>query len=346
MLLCYHVVPPATDIVPSPSSAVPRVSVIIPAFRAANYIAEALDSVLQQSFTDLEVIVVNDASPDTGELEAALTRFGSRVIYLKREINGGPGVARNTGILAAHGEYLAFLDADDYWDREFLAEQMTYLARHPDISLVYSDAHWFVEGSREVIGTLMTVMPSRGEPTFDSLVRQDCTIGTSAVVVRRQAVIDAGLFDPEIGNYSEDFDLYLRLAKSGARLAYQRKLLVHHRVHPSSLSAQSAEIQKGAVRVLRKISARPDLTREQRESIARTIAKLDADRSLEQARVALEHGNYIEALERVTAGHAFYRSWKLKIVMLALRLFPGMLQRLHRLRDAAAARRARRVFSV
>ena len=328
------------------SSTVPRVSVVIPAFRAATYIAEALESVRRQTCTDLEIIVVNDASPDTRELEEVLARFGDRVRYLKRETNGGPGAARNTGILAAHGEYLAFLDADDYWDPAFLAEQLAYLARHPHVSLVYSDASWFVEGSGEVIGTLMTEMPSRGEPTFDTLVRQDCTIGTSAVVVRRQAVIDAGMFDPEVGNYSEDFDLYLRLAKSGARLAYQRKLLVHHRVHPSSLTAQASEIQKGAVRVLQKTAQRQDLTSEQRASIATTIGRLEADRSLEHARAALEHGDYATALELVRKAHAFYRSWKLKVVMLALRLFPGMLQRLHRFRDAGTIRRVRRVISV
>src|SRR5918993_11985 len=197
----------------------PRVTVVIPAFRAANYIAEALDSVCAQTFTDFEIVVVNDVSPDTEELEQVLTRYRERVKYLKRDRNGGPGAARNTGILAARGEYVAFLDADDYWDPAFLAEQMAFFDRHPDVSLVYSDASWFLEGSRVVVGTLMTQAPSRGEPTFERLTRQECTVGTSAVVVRRDAVINAGLFDADIGNYSEDFDLYLRIAKSGARLA-------------------------------------------------------------------------------------------------------------------------------
>jgi glycosyltransferase involved in cell wall biosynthesis len=325
---------------------VPVVSVIVPAFRAARYIGAALDSVLTQTFTPLEIIVINDASPDTPELEGALERFSGRVRYLKRDTNGGPGAARNTGIAAARGEYLAFLDADDYWDPDYVAEQMAFLARHPDVSLVYSDASWFEEGSGTIVGTLMTQAPSQGEPTFDSLLRQDCTIGTSAVVVRRQAVTDAGLFDPDIGNHSEDFDLYLRIAKSGARLAYQRKLLVHHRLHPQSLTAESLHIQQGALRVLAKVAARTDLTREQRDSLARTMARIEADLNLGQARAALRRGDFAGALERVSAGHAFYRTWKLKTIMVALRLFPGVLLRIHRLREIASAWRTRGVSSA
>jgi glycosyltransferase involved in cell wall biosynthesis len=325
---------------------VPVVSVIVPAFRAARYIGAALDSVIGQTFTPLEIIVINDASPDTRELEEALERFTGRVRYLKREKNGGPGAARNTGIVAARGEYLAFLDADDYWEPDYVAEQIAFLTRHPDVSLVYSDANWFEEGSGRVVGTLMTQAPSRGEPTFDSLLRQDCTIGTSAVIVRRQAVLDAGLFDADIGNHSEDFDLYLRIAKSGARLAYQRKLLVHHRLHPQSLTAESVHIQQGALRVLRKVAGRNDLTPGQRESLTRTSARIEADFNLGQAREALRHGDFPAALERVNAGHAFYKTWKLKAIIVALRLFPGVLLRMHRLREFASTRRARGVSSA
>ena len=318
----------------------PVVSVIIPAFRAAKYTGEAIDSVLAQTFTRCEIIVVNDASPDSTELEPVLKRYSNRVNYLKHATNGGPAAARNTGILAARGEYVAFLDADDYWEPEFLEEQMAFLARHPEVSLVFADATWFVDGSRDVIGTLMTRMPSRGEPTFDSLLRQDCTVGTSAVVVRRQAVLDAGLFDSEIGNYSEDFDLYLRLTKSGARLAYQRKLLAHHRVHAGSLTAESPQVLLGVLRVLRKTSRRQDLTPAERDSLARTSARIDADFNLAQSRAALERGDFAEARERIAVGHAFYRTSKLKIIILALRLFPGLLLRAYRLRALASRGRA------
>jgi cellulose synthase/poly-beta-1,6-N-acetylglucosamine synthase-like glycosyltransferase len=235
---------------------------------------------------------------------------------------------------------VAFLDADDYWDPTFLAEQMAFFERHPDVSLVYSDASWFLDDSRAVVGTLMTQAPSRGEPTFERLTRQECTIGTSAVVVRREAVVNAGLFDPDIGNHSEDFDLYLRIAKSGARLAYQRKLLVHHRIHPESLSAESLQLQQGALRVLRKTAGRADLTTAHREDIARTAARIEAEFNLRRARMALTRRDFREALQATEAAHAFYRTWKVKAIMVGLRLFPGLLLRIDRFREPSARRRA------
>jgi cellulose synthase/poly-beta-1,6-N-acetylglucosamine synthase-like glycosyltransferase len=269
-----------------------------------------------------------------------LRQFADRVRYLRRPANGGPGAARNTGILAARSEYLAFLDADDYWDPTFLAEQMDYLESHPDIALVYCNASWFLEASGEVIGTLMSSMPSHGEVTFESLIRQDCTVGTSAVVAQRQAVLEAGLFDPEIGNYSEDFDLYLRLAKAGGRLGYHRKLLVHHRVHPESLTAEPVRLLQGVLRVLDKTSKREDLTAAQRDLLARTTRRIGAELSHLEARLAVSRGDFAVALQNATAAHAYYRTWKLKAVVIALRLFPALVRQLHRLRVVTATRRA------
>ena len=316
------------------------ISVIIPAYRAARYIAQAVDSVVAQTYGPVEIVVVNDASPDSDELEHALGRFGERVRYLRRDSNGGPGAARNTGIMAATGEYLAFLDADDYWEHTFLAEQMAYVQRHPEVALVYCDASWFLEGSGQVIGTLMSVMASHGEATFESLIRQDCTIGTSAVVVRRQAVLDAGLFDPAIGNYSEDFDLYLRLTKSGARVGYHRNLLVHHRIHAESLTAEPVRLLQGVLRVLDKTARRPDLTDPQRDALAATSTRIAAELAHLEARLALSRGEFALALQNASAAHTYYRTWKLKAIVLALRLFPALLRQVHRVLGARATRRA------
>src|SRR5262245_30917070 len=110
----------------------PSVSVIIPAFRAAKYIGETLRSVLAQTFKDYEIIVVNDGSPDAVELESALEPFRDQIVYLV-QLNFGAGAARNTGIRAARGKFLAFVDADDSWEPLFLEEQMSFLKEHPEI---------------------------------------------------------------------------------------------------------------------------------------------------------------------------------------------------------------------
>src|SRR5262245_33441277 len=102
------------ELLDSTSKQSPSVSVIIPAYNIAPFIAEALESVLAQTFTDYEIIVVNDGSPDTEELERVLAPYLSRIRYFKQE-NQGAGAARNAGLNVATGEYVAFLDGDDVW---------------------------------------------------------------------------------------------------------------------------------------------------------------------------------------------------------------------------------------
>src|SRR5689334_8663586 len=117
----------------------PLVSVIIPAYAASRHIGTALESVFSQTWTDFEVILVNDGSPDTAALEDAIDRFRPRLQYIEQP-NQGAGGARNTGIRAARGDYLAFLDADDRWFPDFLREQMAYLQHQPACDLVYCNA--------------------------------------------------------------------------------------------------------------------------------------------------------------------------------------------------------------
>src|SRR5712691_11630296 len=121
----------------------PTVSVIIPAYNVAPYIGETLDSVFAQTFADYEVIVINDGSPDTEELERELARFIDRIRYIKQE-NRGASAARDAGLRAARGELVAFLDADDLWLPNYLDEQIKFM-RERDCDLVCADAMMFGE---------------------------------------------------------------------------------------------------------------------------------------------------------------------------------------------------------
>src|SRR5881296_1097754 len=121
-----------------PQSA-PVFSVVIPAYNAARHIGEALDSVFAQTFNDYEVIVVNDGSPDTVELEKRLQHHMHRIVYIRQQ-NMGPGGARNAAIMRSTGEYIAFLDSDDKWLPEHLADMMNVLRGDPTLDLVYADA--------------------------------------------------------------------------------------------------------------------------------------------------------------------------------------------------------------
>jgi glycosyltransferase involved in cell wall biosynthesis/O-antigen/teichoic acid export membrane protein/2-polyprenyl-3-methyl-5-hydroxy-6-metoxy-1,4-benzoquinol methylase len=299
----------------------PVVSVIMPAYRVAEYIGAAIDSVLNQSFNNLEIIVVNDGSPDTEELEAVLEAYGDRIIYIK-QANGGPSAARNAALMRARGQFVAFLDADDYWNPNYLAEQLAFIEKSPGVDLVYTDA--LLIGDSPLAGkTFMDTSPSVGEVTFERLLAGHCTILLSGTVVRRQSVIDAELFDEQF-HYSEDFDLWLRIAKI-ARLAYQKQVLLYKRIHSVSLSSDSIKLTQSALRVLAKVEACEQLTESQKAIIAQRVKKLTATLNLEQGKLRLSQGDCVGALEAISEANVSLDNWKLRVVLFGLRYFPRLL---------------------
>src|SRR5205809_2555913 len=146
----------------------PLVTVIIPVWNSAAFIEETVKSVLGQTFRDYELIIVNDGSPDTVELEAVLLPYRSSLKYL-RERHKGAAAARNAALRVARGTYIAFLDADDSWLATYLDQQIAFLKAHPDVDLVYADAR--LTGDSPLAGrTFMETAPSRGPVTLKSLL--------------------------------------------------------------------------------------------------------------------------------------------------------------------------------
>ena len=220
----------------------PTVSIIIPAYNVASYIGETLDSVFAQTFADYEVIVINDGSPDTEELERVLAHFINRVNYLKQE-NRGASAARNTGLRAARGEFVAFLDADDLWLPNYLDEQIKFMAER-DCDLVCADAEVFSDSSTEKETYMQSLMADElrtGDVTFLGLLSAAQSLITSGVVVRRELVLEVGMFDEALRN-SQDFDLWLLLARHGTRMAYQRRTLLRYRSRDNSLSGDEVNV--------------------------------------------------------------------------------------------------------
>ena len=130
------------------------------AYNVAPYIGAAVSSVLAQTYTDFELIVVNDGSPDTPALEAALAPYLDRIIYLTQENRGLSG-ARNTALRAARGAFVALLDSDDLWEPNYLAVQLAALESNPTLDVIYPNAIWF--GDTILAGRrYMDEHPSRG----------------------------------------------------------------------------------------------------------------------------------------------------------------------------------------
>ena len=311
-------------------SGVPQVSVIIPAYNAAGFIEDAVRSVLAQTFSDYELIVVNDGSPDSDELGRVLSPYADRIIYLEQE-NRGPSGARNAALEIAKGKYLALLDSDDTWLPNYLMEQVNFLNQVPDTDMVYADAILFGEGP--LVGkSFMQCSPSIGPVTFESLLRYESSVITSCSVISREKVIAAGLFDERFVR-CEDFDLWIRLAHRGARIRYQTQVLARHRISDASLASDQIRMVESQIEVLKKAKQNLPLTPEQLELVDSQLANCAAQIDLAQGKRFFEVHDYEQAAQRLSSANNFYRSRKLQLIVFGLQSAPWFLSSLNWMRQ-------------
>ncbi len=302
----------------------PQVSVVIPAYNAADYIARTLDSVFAQTFADFEVILVNDGSPDSDALEQELKPYLARIRYFN-QANRGPSAARNLGIREAKGIYVAFLDADDFWLPQHLSCQIERLSGDKKLGLVYSNA-LHLRGDT-LIGTAFERVPQSGAVNLESLLSERCTINTSSVVAVRSALLEAGLFDENM-RHCEDFDLWLRLAAIGTGMEYAREVQVGHRIG-NGLAASRELMKRGRAQAYEnfaRFAASSAAQDAQRSLIAAKLKTLDFEIHVELAKQHLLAGSYSEALSEVRLARAVVKERKLRWVELGLLCFPAALR--------------------
>lgn len=299
----------------------PLVSVVIPAYNSSRFIAATVESVLNQTLSSFEVIIVNDGSPDTNELEAALRPYSSRVRYLRQE-NRGPSAARNVAIQKAIGRYVAFLDSDDVWLPHHLAKQIQHLKRNETLGLVYANnAQIDEEGyTRKAFDHV----PQSGPVTLESLLVERCTVNTSSVVVVREALLDAGLFDERMRR-CEDFDLWLRLANNGINMAYDPDVQALHKLR-NGLSSDRELMKRARKEVYNKVLATFSLTHEQTDLVKRKIRELDKEIELEAAKRHLSAGTYDEALAAIERARSLSGDPRLGLAKNALRYCPALFR--------------------
>lgn len=316
---------------PLQSDDIPTVSIITPAYNAAKHIGEALDSVLNQTFASHEVIVVNDGSPDTNELERELEKYPATIRYVKQE-NRGAAAARNAGLRCARGEYVAFLDADDRWLPNFLADQLEFLKSN-NADFVFSDAVLF--GQTVLAGrTFMELDPPKSAVTPESLLAADVTVLTSAVLARKKPILDVGLFDETIKR-GHDFELWFRLAKAGTRFAYQRRVLAEYRIADSGLSGDALSQLYRTLSVLETVKAKGTLTQSEEAALNLSMKRTLGVLALENGKEKLLGRDFEGALECFREAGRYRRSWKLRLVILGVRIAPETLRRLHKRRNGA-----------
>ncbi|MEH1816780.1 MAG: glycosyltransferase family A protein [Nostoc sp.] len=208
----------------------PKVSVLIPAYNAMNYLPETLENVLSQTFSDFEVIVVNDGSSD--EIEQWISQIKDPRVKLISQKNQGLAGARNTGITNAQGEYIAFLDADDLWEPTKLEKQLRVLEENPEVALVYT---WvaFIDETGKPTGRIFKNQ-AEGD-VWKKLTEHNIVESGSVGMVRRSCFETVGLFDCNLGSYLEDWDMWLRMA-SRYPFKVVKEPLVYYRQSSSSAS--------------------------------------------------------------------------------------------------------------
>lgn len=221
----------------------PKVSVIIPTYNRANYICEAIDSVLNQTFQDFEIIVVDDGSTDN--TREVLEQYNKRIKYFYKT-NGGEASARNLGVERSNGEYIAFLDSDDLWLPDKLKKQMTVFEKNSDIGLVYAQVY-SIDKNGHLTGQIKPAKPARN---LNDLL-DGHRISMMTVVVKKTDLLKAGLFDKEI-KVAVDTDMWIRLARN-IKIDFIEEPLAKYRWHSNNISNSIEEMYLGHIKIFKKI---------------------------------------------------------------------------------------------
>ena len=230
----------------------PKFSVVIPTYNQADFLKVALRSVLDQTFQDFEVIVVNNHSTDH-TLDAIAEAGDGRVEVINFENHGVIGAARNVGINASRGDYVAFLDSDDAWYPKKLEKVAEVIAADPNVGLVCHDQDIFRDGHKTTVARTGPLSDSGGEVYDYLLLRSNC-VSTSSAVVARRYLAEVGNFseDPGLAT-SEDYDLWLKLSRA-CRFHFIHEVLGVYNYHPAGASAKVELHLKSVLAVLEKHS--------------------------------------------------------------------------------------------
>jgi glycosyltransferase involved in cell wall biosynthesis len=284
----------------------PMVSVIMPAYNAADFIDEALQSVLDQNYQPLEILVVDDGSSD--DTPAVAARYGDKIRYIRQD-NAGPGAARNRGLDLARGELIAFLDSDDTWLAGKLARQTALMSADPDIGLSFHD-FYFEREPQEPPVLAFSLAPQLYEQQrneradrsyvfsqsmFEPLLLRNY-IGTSTVMIRKNCISQVGPFDASFPS-AQDRELWLRIAKK-YRLGFIDAPLTRYRYNPHSITRNS---EKRCINIIRLLERhRVDAGPETQKLVGAQLAEIRQDLAylyFEQGRMTPARQAYLQALK-------------------------------------------------
>jgi glycosyltransferase involved in cell wall biosynthesis len=296
----------------------PYFSVVIPAYNAEKLIEEALDSVLKQTFKDYEIIVVDDGSTDntSGSAEAFLKNKGVNFKVIRQE-NKKIGAARNRGIRAAEGLYVAFLDADDVWYPKKLERVFDAFSKMKDVCLVCHDED--VLGENKKIGK--NIYGPYKENMYEYLLFERNCLSTSATVVRREKLFEAGLFSEDLRfNGVEDYELWLRLSKI-CRFYFLHEVLGGYKLSEGGISRDVGNQVRSETNVLEHNFSKLKIPANERWKVEKRYARLFTSTGFalhKQGMFRESRSWYLKAIRRYPLFYKAYAALLLSIIGLRL----------------------------
>ena len=234
----------------------PRVSVIIPTYNRAEKVIRSISSVLNQTFSDFEVIIVDDGSADG--TEKAVARLKGPIKYLVHSANLGVSAARNIGIKHSNAPFIAFLDSDDHWLPEKLKVQMEFFETNSQMIACQTEEIWIRNGRR--VNPKKKHLKLSGDIFAPSL--KLCLVSPSAVMLKRSVLDEIGLFDESL-LACEDYDLWLRIACRHPVHLIDQPLIIKEGGHPDQLSARYKGMDRFRIKALVKLIKSGMLNEEQ-----------------------------------------------------------------------------------
>ncbi len=243
----------------------PFVSVIIPTFNRENFILASIDSVLQQTYRNFELIVVDDGSTDA--TQKMLQPVLSEIILLKQP-QRGPSAARNSGIRAASGTWISFLDSDDLWLPGKLERQVRFFPANPEAKISYTEEIWYRKGRR--------VNPAKKHLKYSGWIYRKmlplCIVSPSSVMIHREVFETVGLFDETLPA-CEDYDLWLRIGAKYPIYLISEPLIVKRNGHPGQQSQKYWGMDRFRVKSLQKMLRQKNLSEEDRAATREMLKK-------------------------------------------------------------------------
>ncbi|MFH1453394.1 MAG: glycosyltransferase [Armatimonadota bacterium] len=263
----------------------PKVSVIIPVYNAEKYIKRTIQSVLDQTYTDYEIIVVDDGSTDYSK--EVLSSYGDKVRYFYQK-NSGVSAARNRAIREAKGEYIALLDQDDLWYSQRLEKQIALLDKRPDTGIVYADCN-YIDAEDKVLLRLFEKGRSYSGKVFEQLAI-DNFIPIPTVLIKKEILDKTGLFLEDY-TFAEEYDLFLRIARNH-NVEFIDEVLAGYRIHDTNLSKDIENSLKEDIKVTEHIM---DKYPDDIENISGRLKKKLAELYYRLGRVCMQKKNKVQA---------------------------------------------------